>query len=240
MNILWYAAAVCIAALSLAVPSAPAQQLLINEVAAANAGSHADGLGEHDDWVEIFNGGDEPVDLGGYYVTDDLAQPRTWRIPTAEPRETTVAPDDYLVLWFDGQPHQGARHVDTRLSRDGEQVGLFAPDGDTVVDSVTFGAQRSDFTYGRAADGASDWHFFHDPSPGAPNEDGRPGFAEPPSMSPEAGFYAQGVAVELAADGGAVRYTLDGAVPTSTSGDRYEAPIDLDAPTVVRAVAVED
>ena len=36
-------------------------------------------------------------------------------------------------------------------------------------DSLTFGEQDPDVAYGRFPDGGSDWQFFGQPTPGAPN-----------------------------------------------------------------------
>ncbi|MDB4615088.1 lamin tail domain-containing protein [Akkermansiaceae bacterium] len=44
---------------------------LINEVMANNESTLADGQGEFDDWVEIYNGGNTPLDLSGYFLSDD-------------------------------------------------------------------------------------------------------------------------------------------------------------------------
>ncbi len=218
-----------------------AQGLFINEIAASNGGSHADEYGEHDDWVEIYNAGDTAVDIGGYFLTDRLNQPTKCRIPTGRPEMTTIEAGGYLVVWFDGEPEQGPLHVCTSLSRDGEQVGLFATNGATVIDSVTFGPQRTDFTFGRATDGAQEWHFFSDPTPGAPNHGGRPGFTAAPSVTPASGFYSGGVNVQFETDSdhAEIRYATGGDSPTDDAANQYAMPISLDATTVVRVIAEE-
>ena len=69
---------------------------------------------------------------------------------------------------------------------------------------------------------------------------GRPVVA-PPLISPSGGTFTGPVAVSLndAEPGADIRYTLDGSVPTA-SDMRYEQPIQLTGPTVVRARAFKD
>ena len=45
-------------------------RLVINEVVTANVSSASDPQGDADDWIEIYNSGDEEIDLSGYYLSD--------------------------------------------------------------------------------------------------------------------------------------------------------------------------
>ena len=60
-------------------------------------------------------------------------------------------------------------HVKLKLSGSGEQIGLFAPNGTTVIDSLTFGEQTTDVSYGRYPDGSDNWQTFTTPTPGTSN-----------------------------------------------------------------------
>jgi uncharacterized repeat protein (TIGR03806 family) len=64
---------------------------------------------------------------------------------------------------------------------------------------------------------------------------------DPPSMSPEGGTFSAPVKVSLSErePGADIRYTLDGSVP-GPSDMRYETPIKLTSPTVLRARAYKD
>ncbi len=146
-----------------------AQVLIVNEFMASNDSSYADENGEYDDWIEIFNPGPNPVDIGGMYITDDLADPTAWQIPTTAPDSTTIPAGGFLVLWADKQPEQGVLHVNIKLSSGGEQIGLFASDGVTPIDTLTFGAQITDSSYGRYPDGSDTWMIFNNPTPGYTN-----------------------------------------------------------------------
>ena len=146
--------------------------VIVNEFMASNDTYAPDPYGEFDDWIELFNAGTSPVDVGGFYITDDLTDPTTWQIPATAPDSTTIQPGGYLVLWADKQPEQGVLHVNLKLSSGGEQIGLFASDGMTPIDTLTYGAQETDTSYGRVTDGINVWAFFSTPTIGAANAGG--------------------------------------------------------------------
>ncbi len=144
--------------------------LFINEFLASNDSCCADEFGEYDDWIEIFNPNDQPVDIGGMYISDDKTELTAWQIPDTAPDSTTIPAHGFLVLWADKQPEQGVLHVKIKLSSGGEDIVLTAPNGTTVIDSLTFGEQTTDVSMGRLPDGSDNWQFFTNPTPGASNQ----------------------------------------------------------------------
>ena len=143
--------------------------LFINEFLASNDSCCADNYGDYDDWIEIYNPGSEPVNIGGMYISDDKTDLTAWQIPNTAPDSTTIPAGGFLVLWADKQPDQGVLHVNIKLSSKGEDIVLTAPNGTTVIDSLTFGKQTTDVSMGRLPDGSDHWEFFDNPTPGAPN-----------------------------------------------------------------------
>ena len=89
--------------------------------------------------------------------------------PVSGTAPITLAPGGHALLWADGEPQQGSLHLGFKLSREGEQIGLFDATGQTLIDSITFGSQQTDVSYGRSIDGADRWQFFSAPSPGRAN-----------------------------------------------------------------------
>jgi len=149
--------------------------LYINEFLASNDTSFQDADEDsidgdpQDDWFEIYNPGPHAVDLGGMYVTDKLSDLTVWQISTTNPEITTIPAGGFVIIWADKEMHQGPLHVDLKLSGSGEQIGLIAPNGTTVIDSLTFGEQATDISYGRFPDGSDNWILFTTPTPGASN-----------------------------------------------------------------------
>ncbi|MCB2380503.1 lamin tail domain-containing protein, partial [Hymenobacter sp. BT635] len=147
--------------------------LFINEFLASNT-KVADEFGEFDDWIEIYNSGTQPVDIGGFYITDALSNPAKYQIPTTNPTLTTIPAKGFLLLWCDEQLFQGVRHIGIKLGAGGEQIGLFQPNGTavTALDTYTFGPQTTDISVGRQSDGAPNFVSFTVPTPEASNNAG--------------------------------------------------------------------
>jgi len=147
-------------------PASAALPVVINEWMADNTSTLADPAdGNYEDWFELFNLGDEPADLSGYYLTDDLARPFQYAIPLG----TVVPARGWLLVWADGEAGQNAPgrdlHVSFQLAKAGEAIGLFGADG-SLVDAVTFGPQVTDQSMGRQADGTTNITFLPVPTPG--------------------------------------------------------------------------
>ncbi len=80
-----------------------------------------------------------------------------------------LAPGGHALFWADDDTEQGPFHAGFKLSRLGEDIGLFDSDGQTLIDGLSFGPQQEDISYGRSVDGGGLWQFLDNPSPGAAN-----------------------------------------------------------------------
>lgn len=141
---------------------------VITEFMASNETTLADEDGDFPDWIEIFNPDDEPVDLVGYFLTDDAAIPDRWVFPA-----TLLQPGEWLVVFASGKDRDvGELHTDFRLSAGGEYLALVAPDGVTVVSDFgeVYPPQFEDQTYGVGDFGVG---YLDDATPGAANGAGR-------------------------------------------------------------------
>ncbi len=214
-----------------------AQQIYINEFMASNSSTIADGV-DYDDWVELYNAGTSPVDIGGMYLSDNLAEPTLSQVPTTDPASTTIPAGGFLLLWFDKEPLQGPLHVNAKLGSGGEDVVLTAADGVTTIDSYTFGPQISDISEGRVGDGNPTWDFFAVPTPNATN-DSPPGapMVDRPVADIAGGNFTSAVTVTLSGPG-TIYYTLDGREPTETDTE-YTAPLTISTNTPLRARAFD-
>lgn len=220
--------------------------LVINEVMASNRSSVRDPQGEYDDWIEIYNSGPDPINVGGMYLTDNPDDLTKWRIPTSSPGATTIRPDGYLLIWADEDIGAVGLHANFKLDADGEQVALFAGDGITLINSLEFGDQTSDMSFGSYPDGADNSRFLANPTPGMENDGAYLGEVETPRFSYKRGFYDRPFLVTLATDteGATIYYTLDGAVPFEslgrvTTGTVYSGPISVHKTTCLRAKAIK-
>ena len=137
-------------------------RLFINEFMASNRSLAIDPDDPEatSDWVEIFNASSFDVDLTGFTITDELEQPDKARLGSL-----VVPAGGHLVLLADGG--DGGIHLPFKLDADGDDLGLYAPDG-APLDQLTFGGQIADVTAGRAPDGGA-LGFLPEPTPGDSN-----------------------------------------------------------------------
>ncbi|QDT12876.1 lamin tail domain-containing protein [Planctomycetes bacterium K23_9] len=142
-------------------------EVSINEIMADNDATieDPDEAGAFEDWIELYNSATTSVDLSGFYLTDDSADPTQWRLPSG----STIDSGGYLIIWADGDTDQGDDHASFKLSASGESVLLYNTDGSTLVDSISFGEQTTDVSYGRFPDGSSTLAALSAATPGASN-----------------------------------------------------------------------
>ena len=151
-------------------PTPPPIPVAINEWMPGNGSFLADPAdGRYQDWFELYNYGSNTVNLVGYFLTDTLTNKFQFQIPPGY----TIAPRGYLLVWADNEPVQNSPgqidlHVNFKLSKSGEAIGLFAADG-TAVDAVTFPAQTDNVSQGRWPDGSGSLYFMTTPTPRAAN-----------------------------------------------------------------------
>jgi Lamin Tail Domain/Chitobiase/beta-hexosaminidase C-terminal domain len=229
--------------------AAAAPVLRINEFLASNQNGLVDFEGDAEDWIELYNDGDVPVDLSNYALTDDAAVWDKWTFPssaggTGGVGATTILPaKSYLIVFASSQDSGVVNtgdefHTNFNLRTAGEYLGLSNAAG-TVLSEFrpTFPVQTGDVSYGYNVAGDA-LVFFAVPTPGGPNVVG-PQPVRPVQFSVPRGFYSVPFSLVLTTSTTSsslqIRYTLDGSAPTSTTGTVYTAPINIATTAIVRA-----
>jgi len=144
-----------------------AQQIFINEFMAINHSTLSDTYGNYSDWIELYNPNSHTVDIGGWHITDDLSNPRKYRLPISSALQ--IPAHGFMLLWADGAPNLGVHHLSFNLSGSGEAIGIYEPINNHVVDSLTFSQQTTDISFGRYPDGTDNWYYFNYPTPNQSN-----------------------------------------------------------------------
>jgi len=242
-------------------------QIAINEIMASNGTTIADEDGDFEDWIELFNYSNEPVNLSGFGLSDDYARPFRWVFP-----DVTIQTGEFLMVWASNKNRtnpNGELHTNFAISASGEEILLTAPNGVRMDEIPPIPIPR-DISYGRFPDGADALFFFDTPTPGSPNTNGSTGEQlETPSFSTAPGFYPFNFFLEISHTDPNVTifYTLDGTepdensfvysapieiknrnnepnvhsmIPTATQSDWREPQGLVEKATIIRAVAVKD
>jgi hypothetical protein len=109
-----------------------------------------------------------PVDLAGFYLTDNPGDPTKFTVPAG----ITVPAQGFLLVWADEEGSQtvpgGDLHVNFKLDQLGETIELRDPSG-RLLDSVSFDAQTNNISRGRWPDGTATFYYMSVPTPRGPN-----------------------------------------------------------------------
>lgn len=214
-------------------------QVALNEIQASNGITIADEDGDFEDWIELYNYGNETVNLSGYGLSDEYDDPFRWVFPTV-----AIGPGEFLLVWASGKDRTtpaSALHTNFSISADGEEIILTDPDGERVDELPPEPIPR-DLSYGRVPDGIGDWFFFSEPTPEGENStEPFSEVLEPPQFSHAEGPHPEPFQLTLFAENEAdIYYTTDGSMPEPESAQAYPGPISISQTRVIRARAFKN
>ncbi len=127
-------------------PTPAVGTVLINEVLASNDSLFFDPNGQDEDWIELINTTNTPIDLAGFYLSDDPLNLLAWAFPAG----TILPANGYLLVWADNDLTQTGLHANFKLSAGGDYVYL--SHGFNVHDQISFGPQLANISYARCPD----------------------------------------------------------------------------------------
>ena len=111
------------------------------------------------DTVELFNEGDEPVDLSGWFLTDNRNIPGKFRIPTG----TLIKPHEFVLFDEDDFMSHPDSSQAFSLSSFGEEIYLFSANAagslTGYMHGFEFGAVENGISFGRWVTSDGEEHF---------------------------------------------------------------------------------
>jgi hypothetical protein len=226
-------------------PTAPARaadtfsSVYINEFLADNQHSMKDNNGDYSGWIELYNGGSEPLNLGGWFLTDTPTNLTKWRFPVIG-----LLPGNYVVVFASGKGRTNDLahlHTNFHLRKEGGYLALVTPSAKVISEFAPYPKQSADVSYGRVRGEPDVSGYFAQPSHGRANESGGPGFAPAVVFSRASSSFTEPFLLELScpSTNAVICYTLDGQLPNRESGF-YHAPISVTNTMSVRARAYQD
>ncbi|NCC72920.1 MAG: T9SS type A sorting domain-containing protein [Sphingobacteriia bacterium] len=232
-----------LAVLAVIVGNSTQSQVFINEYSVSNLSQFTDNYQEYEDWIELFNTSDSPVDLSGYFLSDRPGNPMKWVIPEG----TTIFANSFLRFWASGRDLVSGNHYHTNFklnqTKENPDHIIFSDSEGNILDETQLQTTQLGHSRGRVIDGSDTWVIFTNPTPLASNNTSTPyiGYAEKPQMSVEAGFYDQAQTITITCNDPEVeiRYTTNGDVPVSSSS-LYTSPIEVSQTKLVQARSFHD
>ncbi len=188
-----------------------------------------------DDWIELCNGSEQPVDLTGWTIADGIDSQTVYTFSGE-----IIGAGEYLVLECTNAPtRQGAGIAPFSISAAGETLVLKNAQG-TLVDAFATGSLTPEITSGRLEGDTSIARvFFEKPTRGKENDtDITTGVAPQPVFSDLSLYHASAFSVRITCDdpNAEIYFTTDGDEPSLDSA-RYTEPVEISKNTPLRAVA---
>ncbi len=138
----------------------PKDALVINEVVTSNQLSLRDQVYGSPDWIELCNVSRQSIQLGTYYITDNVAAPqKAFRLP-----DVSLASGDCYLLYANNK--NGPDCIGFSLKKSGETLTLLDAHMEPVS-SLEVPALIRDVSYARRSDGS--YGYCDLPTPGAAN-----------------------------------------------------------------------
>ncbi len=122
-------------------------QLVINEIMTSNKGAYADINGNIYDWIELYNGSSEDINLSNYTLSDEESGKSKWIFPNV-----TIKSKEYLIIYLSGTNNEGLYANFALKKEGGELVTLKKPNG-KVVDSIRTESLDKNKTMARDSEG---------------------------------------------------------------------------------------
>jgi len=217
-------------------------QVVINEYSASNLAGYLDNYSKTEDWIELYNTSDTSINIGGYFLSDKESNPTKWEIPAG----TTISGHGFFSFWASGRDEVSGEdyHTNFKLKQTKEtpEYVVFSNSEGEIIDSHQLQITQVEHAMGRETDAADIWKIFTNPTKGSSNT--TPSFdayAAAPTMSEEAGFYADAVSISLSTSDSdsTIYYTTNGNTPT-TGSSVYSSPINISSTRIVKAFCVSD
>ena len=140
--------------------------VFLNEFMASNASTLLGPDGSYCDWIELYNTTGSDIDLSGYGVSDNPAQPLKYVLPDG----TTIRAYSTLLIYCTGRKGTSNTEIEAPfgLAAYEEAVVFSTPDG-RILDSYEYTRQETDQSMARVPDGTGDWQQTASPTPGYTN-----------------------------------------------------------------------
>ena len=122
-------------------------EVIISEFVAENDGHLLDVDGASSDWLELHNNGAAPVNLSGWFLSDDNQQPFLWPLPAM-----TMNPGERRIIFASSKDRRNpAAELHTNFSLSNAAGGYLAlrkPNGTYPSLFSSYPAQRADISFG--------------------------------------------------------------------------------------------
>ncbi|MBP5365127.1 MAG: lamin tail domain-containing protein [Bacteroidales bacterium] len=144
--------------------------VVINEVSAGNS-IYVNEFDKRNDWIELYNTTNEPIDVAGMYLTDNVEKPKKYQIEAdANGVASTIIPaHGFLIVWCDKTDPESQLHASFKLDNEDDKYVILSAADQSWGDTLTYCAHNGDMSVGRFPDGSSNVYLMNKPTIDKPN-----------------------------------------------------------------------
>ena len=143
-------------------------KLYVSEIMASNNYTIKDDDGDYSDYIEIYNGYKNSINLSNYHLSDDEYDTKKWTFP-----DITIKSNEYIIVYASGKNKCDLEtricHTNFKLSKSGEIITLTDSNGN-IINKFSYGNIASDISYGYIK---NKYIYMQIPTPGKENNSKR-------------------------------------------------------------------
>ena len=135
--------------------------LVINELCASsdrNSGN-ADAYGKYPDWIEVYNYGDEPVDLAGLYFSEKSNNLKLSQIAYGY-KSTIVESKQRVLVWANSDPVDGPLYLNFNMNVDKSKTLYLSNASGEIISEASYVSHNTNESFGYERDNSGEWVLF--------------------------------------------------------------------------------
>jgi hypothetical protein len=142
--------------------------VVINEISASNS-IYMNDYQKRNDWIELYNTTEDPIDVKGMYLSDNPGNPTKYVISKGSTAASTeIAPHGHLIVWCDKLEPKSQLHASFKLANEDGSVSIMSPD-QSWKSTIAYSSHLGDQTVGRYPDGTGNVYLMNVPTIGKTN-----------------------------------------------------------------------
>ncbi|MCQ2192573.1 MAG: CotH kinase family protein [Paludibacteraceae bacterium] len=135
--------------------------IVINEICASSneKSNNPDDYDTYPDWIELYNYGENDVDVAGLFLSNEETRLALSQIPYGS-EKTIIKPKRHLLLWAKGDQDAGFNYLNFKLNVD-KPKRIFLSDGESnIISQADFEAHEPNESWGYNMDNDGDWRLY--------------------------------------------------------------------------------
>lgn len=139
----------------------PNTTLVINELCASSdkTSGNADEYGKYPDWIEVYNYGNEPIDMAGMYFSTKKGNLQLNSIAYGS-ESTIINSKEHKLFWANSDPVDGALHLNFNLNVDKPKTIYLSNAAGTIISQGAYETHDTNESFGYEKDNFGDWMLF--------------------------------------------------------------------------------